>query len=38
MGALASSSGSALALGIGGAAYGLVIVAAFAFAPPLRRL
>jgi MFS family permease len=38
MGALATRFGSATALGIGGAAYGLVIVAAFTLLRPLRRL
>ena len=38
MGALASVLGSATALGIGGVTYLLLIVAGFAFVPPLRRL
>jgi MFS family permease len=38
MGALASRLGSAAALGIGGAAYGLTIAASFGFMRPLRRL
>ena len=38
MGALASALGSATALSIGGLAYGLLVVAAFAFVPALRRL
>ncbi len=37
MGAIASGSTSATALGIGGLAYGLVVVAAFTLAQPLRR-
>ena len=38
MGALASEFSSAIALGIGGAAYGLLVVAGFTLARPLRRL
>ena len=38
MGSLASALGSAAALGIGGVAYLVLIVAGFAFVPPLRRL
>lgn len=38
MGALATRFGSAAALGIGGLAYGLIVVAAFALSSPLRRL
>ena len=38
MGALATEFGSAVALGIGGVAYTLLIVAGFAFLPALRRL
>ncbi|HUG30297.1 MAG TPA: MFS transporter [Candidatus Limnocylindria bacterium] len=38
MGALATGLGSATALSIGGLAYGLIIIAGFAFVPPLRRL
>jgi predicted MFS family arabinose efflux permease len=38
MGALASGSTSATALGIGGLAYGLLVVAGFGLARPLRRL
>lgn len=38
MGALATAFGSAVALGIGGVAYGAVIAAGFALMPPLRRL
>jgi hypothetical protein len=38
MGALATAFGSAAALGIGGVAYTLLILAGFAFLPALRRL
>jgi MFS family permease len=38
IGALADRFGSAAALGIGGLAYGLIVVAGFAFSSPLRRL
>lgn len=38
MGALATELGSATALGIGGLAYGVLIVTGFAFLPALRRL
>jgi MFS family permease len=38
MGGLASQLGSATALGIGGVAYGLIIVAGFGLLRPLRRL
>lgn len=38
IGALADRFGSAAALGIGGLAYGLIVVAGFAFSGPLRRL
>jgi MFS family permease len=38
MGALASALGSAAALSIGGLTYGLLVIAAFAFVPALRRL
>jgi MFS family permease len=38
MGALADASSSAMALAIGGLTYGIVVLASFALAPPLRRL
>lgn len=38
IGALADRFGSAAALGIGGLAYGLIVVAGFALSSPLRRL
>ena len=38
LGALATRLGSAAAIGIGGAVYGMTVVAGFAFARPLRRL